>query len=158
MDHGPRPRNRLTPAADLLPGGLGSIGGDLGRVVGAWPAIVGDKLARVTTPSRLREGVLHVRCASASWAQALLGTELQVMDRIAAQLGEGLVVRLTARAGGPAPRVEVNPAPAPLPDLTADQHAAMDDLVATISDPELRARMRAAASATARRRAQRHER
>ncbi|MCB0877839.1 MAG: DUF721 domain-containing protein, partial [Thermoleophilia bacterium] len=67
----PRHDPRLISAQHLLSAGLGSVGGDLGRIVGAWPRIVGDRLARCSTPSGLRGGTLRVRCSSASWAQSL---------------------------------------------------------------------------------------
>ena len=152
MDQSDR-NDRLTPAADLLSSGLGAIGGDIGRIVAAWPAIVGERLAAVTTPAGLRQGTLRVRCASASWAQALSGMELDVLDRIAARLRPGTVTRLHARAGGPAPRVEEEPEPQrPLRELDPADRAQLESLVETIDDPDLRARLLHAADASMRRR------
>jgi hypothetical protein len=153
-----RRRNRLTPAAALLGDGLATVGGDLGRVVGVWPAVVGDRLARVTTPARLRDGTLQVRCASASWAQTLNGIEQELLERLDEQLGRGRVRRIHARAGGPAPRLDVEPPPPPLPPLAAGDREQLEQLVAHIDDPDLRARLLAAAVATARRRATRPDR
>lgn len=153
-DH-PHPQ-RLRSAQDLLGAGLATIGGDLGRIVGAWPRIVGARLARVSTPSSLKGGTLRVRCASASWAQSLAGSELQLLDRLADELGPGVVTRIHARAGGPAPRLEEEPAPpAPLPPLDPARLAQLEQLVAHIEDPALRARLLAAATATERRRSMR---
>ncbi|HSN98087.1 MAG TPA: DciA family protein, partial [Candidatus Nanopelagicales bacterium] len=47
-----------------------------------WEAAVGSRIAARARPAKLERGVLHVRAASATWAQelALLG------DAIAAQL------------------------------------------------------------------------
>ncbi len=146
--------DRLTPAADLLPGGLGSIAGDLGRIVGSWQRIVGPRLAAVSTPASLRDGTLRVLCASASWAQALAGMELDVLDRIAGEVGTGVVTRLHARAGGPAPRLEPEPAPPaqPLADLPEHEQQRLESMVESIDDAQLRARLLAAAVASERRR------
>jgi hypothetical protein len=148
-----RRHSRLTPAASLLGDGLASVGGDLGRVVGIWPAVVGERLARVTTPARLRDGTLQVRCASASWAQTLGGIELQLLERLDRQLGPGRVRRIHARAGGPAPRLEVEKPPPPLAPLAPGDKAQLEQLVAHVEDPDLRARLLAAAVASTRRRA-----
>jgi hypothetical protein len=150
--------DKLTPAARLLSGGLGRIAGDLGRVVGSWPAIVGPQLARVSTPSALRDGTLRIRCASASWAQTINGNELQLLERLERELGAGVVSRINARAGGPAPRLEPEPPAEVLPDLDGAQTARLEQLVASVDDPDLRARLLAAATATARRRAMRPNR
>lgn len=148
----------MTPAADLLAGGLGSIGGQLGTIVGSWPRIVGPQLAAVSTPAGLRDGTLRVRCSSASWAQSLNGNELQLLDRIAEHVGSGVVTRLHARAGGPAPRLEVEAPPAAPPPITPGEEQRLRALVADLPDGPLRERMLAAAIATARRRAMRPER
>lgn len=156
MRHDDR-HDQLVPAQGLIADGLGAIGGDLGRIVAAWPQVVGDRLARVSTPSRLTDQTLSVRCASASWAQSLNGNELDVLDRLAARVGDGVVTRIVARAGGPAPRVEVEP-PAPLEqDVDPATRARLEAMVAGIDDPQLRARMLAAAIATGQRRAMRSD-
>lgn len=147
----------MTPAADLLAEGLGSIGGQLGVIVASWPRVVGARLAAVSTPAGLRDGTLRVRCSSASWAQSLNGNELQLLDRIAEHVGAGVVSRLHARAGGPAPRLE-REAPAPPPPIPPAEEHRLRGLVANVPDPALRERMLAAAIATARRRAMRPER
>jgi hypothetical protein len=148
----------LTPSASLLSGALGRLAGDLGRVVGAWPAVVGAQLARVSTPSGLRDGTLRIRCASASWAQTINGNELQLLDRLERELGKGVVRRIHARPGGPAPQLEPEPVKELLPDLDPVATARLEQLVAHIADPELRARLLAAATASARRRAMRPNR
>lgn len=148
--------DKLTPAADFMSGGLGALAGDLGRIVGAWPSIVGGELARVSTPSALRDGTLRIRCASSSWAQTINGNELQLLDRLERALGAGVVRRINARAGGAAPRLEAEPAArAPLASLDPAQVAELERLVAGVADPQLRARLLAAATATAQRRAMR---
>jgi predicted nucleic acid-binding Zn ribbon protein len=149
----PDTQHRLTSAAELVQQGLGTLGGDLGRIVAAWPLLVGERLARVSTPASLRDGRLRVRCASASWAQAINGIELQLLERLDAQLAPGQVTSITARAGGPAPRLEDDrTVRAPLAPLPEHRIAELRALVAHVADAQLRERLLAAAIAAERRR------
>jgi hypothetical protein len=125
-------------------------------VVATFHEVVGPDLARVATPTSLRDGTLSIRCSSSAWAQTITMMELDLVERLAPRLGRGVVTRVVARAGGPPPRLEPQPRPEPPPVDEATQ-ARMEALVAHIDDPELRAKMLAAAIATARRRSMRPE-
>lgn len=58
----------------------------LAAVQSAWPAAVGEAVAREATPLAEREGVVTVACSSATWAE-----ELDLLgDRIRAQVRERL--------------------------------------------------------------------
>ena len=42
---------------------------DIGRVAEAWPAVVGEQIARNAWPARIaRDGTLHVHTSSSTWA------------------------------------------------------------------------------------------
>ncbi len=144
----------MRDGADALRARLSGLGRGFGSVVATFHEVVGPELARVATPTSLRDGTLMIRCSSAAWAQTISMMELDLVERLAPRLGRGTVTRLVARAGGPPPRLEPQPAPVP-PPADADTTARMEALVAHIEDPELRARVLAAAIATARRRAMR---
>ena len=141
----------MQDGTDALRAGLGQLGRGFGSVVATFHDVVGPDLARVATPTALRNGTLTIRCSSAAWAQTVSMMELDLVDRLAPRLGPGTVVRIVARAGGPPPELEPQPRPVPPPVDPATQ-ARMEALVAHIDDPQLRAKMLAAAIATARRR------
>jgi predicted nucleic acid-binding Zn ribbon protein len=72
----------------------------VGGVVGRWAEVVGPDLAAHVTPESFEDGVLLVRADSTAWATQvrLLGPTL--LRRLAEELGEGVVERVTV--GGPA--------------------------------------------------------
>lgn len=146
----------MQDGAAALRSGLGQLGRGFGSVVATFHEVVGPDLARVATPTALRSGTLTIRCSSAAWAQTISMMELDLVERLAPRLGAGTVVRIVARAGGPPPPLEPQARAEPPPVDPATQ-ARMEALVAHIDDPLLRAKMLAAAIATARRRAMRPE-
>ena len=61
----------------------------LAAVTSAWPAAVGDAVARHAWPLRIsRDGTLHVAVESATWAQELSLLEGNVLEALRGQLGE----------------------------------------------------------------------
>ncbi|MCW2922050.1 MAG: hypothetical protein JWL76_1924 [Thermoleophilia bacterium] len=146
----------MADGAEALRAGLGGLGRGFGAVVATFHEVVGPDLARVATPTALRNGTLSIRCSSSAWAQTITMMELELVERLAPRLGRGTVTRIVARAGGPPPRLEAQPRPEP-PPVDEGTRARMEALVAHIDDPALRAKMLAAAIATARRRAMRPE-
>lgn len=70
-----------------------------GTVFGRWAAVVGEDIAAHATPTALREGTLHVSAESTAWATQLRLLQQQVLAKIAAAVGEGVVTRL--RITGP---------------------------------------------------------
>lgn len=152
----PRGPQSMRDASDALRAGLGRIGRGFGSIVATFHDVVGPDLAKVATPTSLREGTLTIRCSSSAWAQTLTMMELDLIDRLNQRLGRGVVTRIVARAGGPPPRLERQPEPVP-PPIDAESEARLEAMVAHVEDPDLRARMLAAAVATARRRAMREE-
>jgi predicted nucleic acid-binding Zn ribbon protein len=51
-------------------------------VVRRWPEIVGEKIAAVTECSRVDNGVLYVRVASASWRQEICYIKPHILETI----------------------------------------------------------------------------
>ena len=96
---GPRPDGR-----DPQP--LGSIARDVakkrgwssrvaeGVVLGQWPTVVGQHIADHATPTALRDGVLSVSAESTAWATQLRIIQAQVLAKIAASVGDGVVTAL----------------------------------------------------------------
>ncbi|MGA9615057.1 MAG: DUF721 family protein, partial [Mycobacterium sp.] len=70
-----------------------------GAVFGQWPTVVGDHIAEHATPIALREGVLTVTAESTAWATQLRIIQSQVLAKIAAEVGDGVVTSL--RITGP---------------------------------------------------------
>jgi len=147
----------FTDAAELTGRRLDGVGRGFGEVVRVFHEVVGADLARMATPVKLRrdhktgEQTLVVRCVSASWAQQIGFMELDLLDRLRSALPAFTATRIHARAGAPAPR-PVAPPPPELTSLTPERAAYLTHLTETISDPELRARVLAAALAAERRR------
>ena len=65
-----------------------------GAVFGQWPAVVGQHIADHATPTALRDGVLSVSAESTAWATQLRIIQAQVLAKIAAAVGDGVVTTL----------------------------------------------------------------
>lgn len=65
-----------------------------GSVMGRWPQIVGVEVAAHAQPVTFEEGVLTVRCDSTAWATQLRLMSGNLMQRIAEDVGAGIVVEL----------------------------------------------------------------
>ena len=71
-----------------------------GAVFAQWPEVVGDQIAEHAQPMRLSEGVLIVAAESTAWATQLRMVQGQLLAKIAAAVGDGVVTSL--RITGPA--------------------------------------------------------
>ena len=72
----------------------------LAAVTSAWPAAVGDAVARHAWPLRIsRDGTLHVAVESATWAQELSLLEGNVLEALRGQLGETAPAKLRFAVG-----------------------------------------------------------
>ncbi|WP_030376927.1 MULTISPECIES: DUF721 domain-containing protein [unclassified Streptomyces] len=79
----------------------------VGGVMGRWPAIVGEELARHCVPERYDEDerVLTVRCDSTAWATNLRLLAPQLLARLNQDLGQGTVRLIKVQGpGGPVRR------------------------------------------------------
>lgn len=61
---------------------------------GRWEAVVGEQIAAHATPTALNEGVLTVAAESTAWATQLRLVQAQLLAKIAAAIGDGVVTSL----------------------------------------------------------------
>jgi predicted nucleic acid-binding Zn ribbon protein len=68
-----------------------------GTVFGLWPKVVGEDIASHAEPTALRDGVLSISAESTAWATQLRMMQSQIIAKIAAAVGSGVVtsVRIT---------------------------------------------------------------
>jgi predicted nucleic acid-binding Zn ribbon protein len=71
-----------------------------GSVFGQWPVVVGDQIADHSAPVSLRDGILTISAESTAWATQLRMVQAQVLAKIAAAVGDGVVKSLKIQ--GPA--------------------------------------------------------
>lgn len=62
-----------------------------GAVFGRWREVVGDHIADHAAPASLNEGVLTVSAESTAWATQLRMVQAQLLAKIAAAVGDGVV-------------------------------------------------------------------
>jgi predicted nucleic acid-binding Zn ribbon protein len=65
-----------------------------GAVFGRWTAVVGEQIAEHATPTSLHDGVLTVSAESTAWATQLRMVQAQLLAKIAAAVGDGVVSSL----------------------------------------------------------------
>jgi predicted nucleic acid-binding Zn ribbon protein len=65
-----------------------------GTVLGQWRTVVGDDIAAHAIPTRLSDGVLSVSAESTAWATQLRLVQAQLLAKIAAAVGDGVVKTL----------------------------------------------------------------
>jgi hypothetical protein len=120
-----RELSRFGPASGMAP------------LVEAWPAAVGDAVARNAWPARLgRDGTLHVHARDSVWAFELTARA----EEIRARLGESPPPRLAFAPGPlPEPVSEAVEEPARGPLEPAPEHRTKaESLVRGVRDDELR--------------------
>ncbi len=78
---------QLGPAAGIL------------AVIKLWPEIVGEDIAEQCHPVRLQDGRLLVSAADSNWAAELRYNGAYVIERLAAELGAGVVDHLDIKVG-----------------------------------------------------------
>jgi len=59
--------------------------------ISRWEEVVGEANARHSQPERVVEGVLMVRASDSSWAQVLQMMKPQILERLAAVVGNGVI-------------------------------------------------------------------
>ena len=65
-----------------------------GTVFAQWPAVVGEQIAEHAVPTALNDGVLSVSAESTAWATQLRLVQAQLLAKIAAAVGDGVVTAL----------------------------------------------------------------
>jgi hypothetical protein len=126
----------------------------LAALTTAWPAVVGEAVARHAWPLRIaRDGTLHVATASATWAQELAFLSDEILERLREHLGPDAPVKVRC-AVGPIPEAErpedegkTEELP-PAEDMPLEVRSAAAAAASAISDPELREMVARAARAS----------
>lgn len=65
-----------------------------GTVFAQWAEVVGEQIAEHAEPTALRDGVLSVTAESTAWATQLRMVQSQLLAKIAAAVGDGVVTSL----------------------------------------------------------------
>ena len=65
-----------------------------GTVFAQWATVVGEQIAEHAEPTALRDGVLSVTAESTAWATQLRMVQAQLLAKIAAAVGDGVVSAL----------------------------------------------------------------
>ncbi|MGF6881876.1 putative nucleic acid-binding Zn ribbon protein [Nocardia sp. GAS34] len=71
-----------------------------GTVFGRWSSVVGEDIASHATPVSLTDGVLSIQAESTAWATQLRMLQAQLLAKINAAVGQGVVKQL--KISGPA--------------------------------------------------------
>jgi predicted nucleic acid-binding Zn ribbon protein len=125
--------------------------GAMAEIVRAWPAAVGDAIARNAWPARVaRDGTLHVATSSSAWAFELGLLEADIRGRLASALGADAPKGLRFALG----RLPEPESPKPDPERGRPPRPSSDDrreaerVAATIEDENLRKVVARAAAAS----------
>ncbi len=94
----PQPLGRLARDLAKKRGWTGQVAE--GTVLGNWPTVVGRQIADHAAPTALNDGVLSVTAESTAWATQLRMIQAQLLAKIAAAVGDGVVTSL--KITGPA--------------------------------------------------------
>ncbi|NKY85465.1 DUF721 family protein [Nocardia veterana] len=102
---GARPDDRDPQLLATLAGSLAKSRGWSGKVAegmvfGRWAAVVGDDIAAHADPVSLTDGVLSIQAESTAWATQLRLLQAQLLAKINAAVGQGVVTSL--KISGPA--------------------------------------------------------
>ena len=106
----PQPLGRLTRDLAKQQGWTAQVAE--GMVFGQWNAVVGHQIADHATPAALNDGVLSVTAESTAWATQLRLMQAQLLAKIAAAVGNGVVTALKI-TGPTAPSWRKGPLRAP---------------------------------------------
>jgi Dna[CI] antecedent, DciA len=139
----------LDPLADHVRAEFSRFGpqAEIGRIAKAWPAAVGEQIARNAWPARVaRDGTLFVHTSSSTWAFELEQLSADIRKR----LGKLAPPRLRF-APGPLPEpetTELEESAGDVPQPSAEELDAAADLAAKIEDEMLRKLVARAAAAS----------
>jgi len=140
----------VDPLGDEVRKELGRFGpeGDIGRVVDAWPAAVGETIARNAWPARIsRDGTLHVATRDSVWAFELGQQAGRIRERLGGLAPPALrfAPGRLPEPGAPAePEQPVKPRVEPDPDV----RKLAATLASEIGDEELRGLVERAVAAS----------
>lgn len=121
------------------------------EIVRAWPAAMGEQIARNAWPARIsRDGKLHVATSSSAWAFELAQLEPKLLERLGDALGGAPPAGLRFAPGKlPEPSAEDAPdASSTWREPTAEEHELAAAMAAGIEDESLRKIVAKAAAAS----------
>ncbi len=109
-DRDPQPLGRIASRLAADRGWVEQLQG--GQVFGRWAKLVGEEVAEHAEPIALSDGELTVQASSTAWATQLRLLQRELIKRIAAGVGNGVVKRLKIK-GPDAPSWRHGPRHAP---------------------------------------------
>jgi predicted nucleic acid-binding Zn ribbon protein len=109
-DRDPQPLGRLASRVATEHGWAERLAG--GNVFGKWAKLVGEDVAEHARPITLSDGELTVQADSTAWATQLRLLQRELIKRIAAGVGDGVVKKLKVQ-GPQAPNWRFGPKHAP---------------------------------------------
>src|SRR5688500_7662858 len=133
------------------PAGAAADASGMVAIVRAWPAAVGDVVARNAWPARLsRDGTLLVHASSATWAYELGRMAAEILERLQDEAGADAPPALRFVPGPiPEPSADSEERRAsPPPEIAAEDRAGAAEIAASIEDEQLRATVARAAAAS----------
>jgi len=139
----------LDRLADTVRGELSRFGtqAEIGRVADAWPAAVGEQIARNAWPARVaHDGTLHVNTSSSAWAFELTQLEATIREKLGT-----LAPRKLRFAPGSLPEPLTAAEDESLsnsPEPSDDDRVRASELAASIGDEKLRNLVARAAAAS----------
>jgi len=104
-----RSGRRERSSRHTAPAPLGAAIGDLAKNLGIagtlrqydvltrWPELVGEQVAKVSSPQRIDRGVLFVSVTTAPWRAELTLRRREILERIARAVGRGVVTDIRFR-------------------------------------------------------------
>ena len=120
-------------------------------VVGAWPELVGEEVARNAWPARIaRDGTLQVHTSSSAWAFELGQLAPTILERLRETLPKSPLKALRFAVGN-LPEAELTTAERAGPEAPRPgpkERAAAAELTSSLTDPELRDLVARAAAAS----------
>jgi len=124
----------MEPVGDQIREELRRVGADSGAgdVVTAWPAAVGEEIARHAWPARTQpDGTLVVHVRDSVWGFELTQRATEISERLPGRPSLRFVP-------GPLPDAAPGEAPATLVEATPEQAGEAAELASAIEDPNLR--------------------
>jgi Dna[CI] antecedent, DciA len=124
----------VEPVGEQIRAELSRVGADSGAgdAVTAWPAAVGEEIARHAWPARTQpDGTLIVHVRDAIWGFELTQRATEIAERLPGRPR----LRFTP---GPLPDTATEPSPAPRVEASPEQEREAAEIAAEIEDPELR--------------------
>ena len=112
------------------------------RIRRAWGTLVGPDVARHARPQSIANGCLHVIVDNSPWLHELTLRAAEVTDRVAARFESIRSLRFTLGHLEGAAEASARPSTRPTPVLEPDDVREIDESVAPIRDPEVRAAAR----------------